>query len=253
MTRFKILFAVCILVLGGCAVTQPENTPVPHRFQTDPVTGHGFFIYVPSTYHHGRPAPVIISCHGSPPFDVAEHHVREWKMIGEQNGCIVVAPVLAGTEGILGDGPLVGMWENERRIMSIISLLCYRYNIDRANIMITGFSGGGFPTYWVGMRHPDVFSAVVARSTNFNSYNTDGWYPPEAKKTPIFVYYGENDPGAIIDQSRKAIKYLTERGFKVESRILTGTGHERRPEIAMEFFSRNMRPAKPSLPARRGR
>jgi len=246
-SRLASLFL--IVLAAGCAVTQPENTPVPHRFQTDPVTGKGFFIYVPSTYHHSRPAPLIVTCHGSPPFDMAEHHVREWKMIGEQNGCIIIAPALVGTEGILGDGPLAGMWEDERRILSIISLMGYRYNVDRANVMITGFSGGGFAAYWVGLRHPELFSVVAARNCNFCSYNIDGWYPPEAKNMPIFVYYGENDPGAIVDQSQKAVKYLTSNGFKLESRVIPQIGHERRPEVAMEFFSRNMRPPRPSLPS----
>ncbi|MHC4982201.1 MAG: prolyl oligopeptidase family serine peptidase [Planctomycetota bacterium] len=253
MRYFAIVFLASVALVTGCAVTQPENTPVPHRFQRDPVTGQGFFIYVPSTYHHSRPAPVVVTCHGSPPFDVAQYHVREWKMIGEQNGCIIVAPVLQGTEGILGDGPLVGMWENERRIMSIISLLGYRYNVDRANIMITGFSGGGFPTYWVGLRHPDVFSAVVARSCNFNSYNIKGWYPPDAKDTPIYVYYGENETAAITIQSRNAIEFLQAEGFKVESRIIPRIGHDRRPDVAMEFFSRNLRPPRPSLADDRSR
>jgi poly(3-hydroxybutyrate) depolymerase len=254
MMRLTVVVPVLLVALAaGCAVTQPEDTPVPHRFQKDPVTGKGFFIYVPSSYHHSRPAPLIVTCHGSPPFDVAEHHVREWKMIGEQNGCIVIAPVLVGTDGILGDGPLVGMLENERTILSVISLLGYRYNIDKANVMITGFSGGGFPVYWVGLRHPDVFSVVVARNCNFSAYNVDGWYPPEAKKMPVFIYHGQNDPGAIVDQSQKATTYLTAKGFKVETMVLPGTGHDRRPEVAMEFFTRNMRPPRPSLPASEAR
>ena len=236
-------------ILPGCAVTQPQNTPRDYQHLIDPVTGRPFYIYVPSTYRHDRAMPVIVSCHGTPPYDVANHHIREWKWYGEQNGCIVVAPVLKATDGLLGDGPLVGMYDCERVILSLMSLLQYRYNIDRANIMITGFSGGGFPTYWVGLRNPDVFSCVVARNCNFSEGNLDGWYPPEAKTLAVKVYYGENDPGAITAQSNRAIRYLRSRGFTVETAVIPGAGHERHPEVAMEFFRRNWRRPRPTLPS----
>ncbi len=232
--------------LGGCAVPQPQDTPVSQELHIDPTTGREYWLYVPSTYTHKRPAPVIVTCHGTPPFDVFEHHIREWKMLGEENGCIVVAPSLTATDGILGDGPIVGMLDCERIIMSIISLLGYRYNIDKANIMITGFSGGGFPTYWVGLRHPDIFSAVVARNCNFNKGNLHGWYPPEACNTPVMVYYGENDPGTIVIQSLNAIEYLRSMNFRVESKIIPRIGHERHPEVAMNFFRRHWRMPQPS-------
>jgi len=247
--RVGMLPFVLPVLLAGCAVLQDQDTPKPQWLEKEPSTGRAFYIYVPSTYQHDRPAPLIITCHGTPPYDVADHHIREWKMLGEKNGCIVVAPTLIATDGILGDGPIVGMLNNEKFILSIISLLGYRYNIDRANIMITGFSGGGFPTYWVGLRHPDVFSCVVARNCNFSEHNLDGWYPPDAVKTAVYVYWGANDPAAIKSQSDNAIRYLQAKGFSVTSEEIPGAGHERHPEVAMTFFLRHLRPARPSLPA----
>ncbi|MFP4052422.1 MAG: prolyl oligopeptidase family serine peptidase [Phycisphaerae bacterium] len=246
----KKLLPILLLavLLAGCPVPQPQNTPAQHWKEIDPATGKGFYLYVPSNYSDDKPTPMIISCHGTPPYDVAEHHIREWKMLGEQNGCIVVAPELIGTDGVLGDGPLVGMIANERRILSIISLLGYRYNIDRKNVMITGFSGGGFPTYWVGLRHPDIFSTVVARNCNFNRWNLHGWYPKEAMDTKVMVYYGENDPGAIQTQSENAVKYLRSQGFAVEKRVVPGKGHQRVPSIAMQFFRDHWKPAVGTLP-----
>ena len=207
-----------------------------------------YWLYVPSTYSEDRPAPVIVSCHGTRPYDVPEHHIKEWKALGEQHGCIVLTPALSGTDGLFGDGPIVGMLECERRILTLISMLGYRYNIDKANVMITGFSGGGFPTYWVGLRHPEVFSVIAARNCNFNTGNTDGWWPEEATKTPVKVYYGSNDPFTIALQSKNAIEYLREHGLNVEEEIIPGAGHERRPEVAMDFFLRHQNPPRPSVP-----
>lgn len=234
-------------LIGGCAVTQDQNTPAWQRHETDPATGRGFWYYVPSTYREDTPAPLVVSCHGTPPYDVAEHHIREWKMEGERNGCIVICPELIGTDGLIGDGPIAGMLPDERYILSLISMFSYRYNIDRANVMITGFSGGGFPTYWVGLRHPEVFSVIAARNCNFSANNLDGWFPPEARQTSIIIYYGENDPSTIVVQSNAGIRYLRSKGFNVEARIIPRRGHERHPEYAMDFFRRHWRKPKPSM------
>jgi poly(3-hydroxybutyrate) depolymerase len=248
LLRTMLLVALAVL-LSGCAVTQPQNTPVSEFSEVDPTTGRLYYIYVPSTYRHDRPCPLIITCHGTPPYDVADMHIREWKMLAEINGCIAVAPTLIATDGLLGDGPLLGMLSDERYILSLIGRLSYRYNIDRANIMITGFSGGGFPTYWVGLRHPDIFSTVVARNCNFNQPNLEGWYSREAKNTAIMVYYGENDPATIRAQSQEAIRYLRSQGFSVATRVIPGSGHERHPEVAMDFFRKHWRAPQPTATA----
>jgi len=241
--------AAALCVLGGCAIPHTPATPHSPELESDPVTGRQFFLYVPSMYREETPSPLIITCHGTPPFDVAEHHIKTWKWYGEQNNCIVVAPKLDATDGILGDGPLVGMLSNEKWILSIVSSLSYRYNIDRANVMITGFSGGGFPTYWIGLRHPDIFHCIVAQGCNFSRPNLDGWWPREAKASKLFIYFGSNDPGTIVAQSRRAVEYFQEKGFPhLETRELSGTGHERRPDLAMEFFRKHWRAPRPSMP-----
>jgi len=246
MRRMTVLLLAAVF-LGGCAVPETPETPVSYRLETDPVEGTEYFIYVPSTYRHDQPMPLVVTCHGTPPYDVAEYHIRAFKWYAEKHGCIVVAPKLMATDGLIGDGPIVGMLNDERFILSIISKLSYRYNIDRANIMITGFSGGGFPTYWVGLRNPDVFSVVVARNCNFSKHNLDGWYPPEAVETPVMVYYGANDPAAIKLQSNAAIKYLRSKGFNVYTEVIPGAGHERHPEYAMEFFEDHMSGSRPTF------
>ena len=247
IAAWALLAGIMCVVTAGCAVTQPQNTPVNQWREIDPATGRGFWIYVPSSYREQSPAPLIVSCHGTPPYDVAEHHIREWKMLAEHNMCIVVCPELIATDGLIGDGPIVGMLSDERYILSLISLIGYRWNIDRNNVMITGFSGGGFPTYWVGLRNPSVFSVVAARNCNFSKLNLNGWYPPEARSLDVIVYYGENDPAAIALQSQAAIQYFRSQGFQLETKIIPGQGHQRHPEVAMDFFRKNWRVSKPSL------
>lgn len=236
-----MLMLPAFLMIAGCPVPETPETPVQQWFWTDPVTKTDCYLYIPEKYHHDKPMKVIVSCHGTPPFDVAEHHIRTWRYYGEKYGCIIVCPSMKGTDGVLGDGPVLAMLENERNILGILSTLSYQYNIDRNNIMITGFSGGGFPAYFVGLRHPEIFSVIVPQNCNFNRNNVDGWYPADAKNIPIMIYYGELDPGPIVVQSENGIKYLTEKGFSLKTKIISGAGHDRHPEYAMEFFRQHWR------------
>lgn len=252
LVSFLILSAVVIpglLVTAGCPVPYKPDTGASQWQSIDPVTNCEYYVYVPKKYDHRIPMKVIVSCHGTPPFDVAEHHIRTWKWYGEKYGCIIVCPSLKGTDGIFGDGPVSAMLENERNLTSILSTLSYMYNLDRNNVMITGFSGGGFPAYWIGLRHPELFSVIVAQNCNFNENNLDGWYPPEARSIPLMVYYGENDPATIIVQSQNAIAYLKKNRFNVRTYVIPGAGHDRHPEVAMDFFRKNWR--QPSSTARK--
>ncbi len=150
----------------------------------------------------------------------------------------------------VGKSTLVNaLLKDERLIMSVVGQMHYLYKIDRKNVMITGFSGGGFPTYFVGLRHPDVFTVVAARSCNFSVNSVDGWYSTDALRTPVFVYWGENEGGAIADQSKKAVDFLRRVGFAVEDAIIPGSGHDRHPEYAMQFFLSHWNGPKPAMRA----
>lgn len=246
-----VLPSLCLAaaLLAGCPSEPPRTdaTPVGKWFLNDPATGSNYYVYVPYQYTHKKPAPVIVSCHGTVPFDVANSHIETWKWYGEDHGFIIVCPELVGTDGILGDGPVNAMLEDERRILSILSTLSYSYNIDRNNIFLTGFSGGGFPTYFVGLRNPDVFRAIAPRNGNFNRTNLDGWYPNAALKMPVFIIWGENDPGTIKTQSENAVRYLRSKGFQLQTRVLPQTGHERKPQYTMKFFLDHRQPPRGTM------
>jgi poly(3-hydroxybutyrate) depolymerase len=242
-----------LMSFAGCAVAPSLKDVWPGvvNYQIDPVTGARFYLYLPKSYDPSKIYPVIVTCHGTIPYDTAWRHIYSLDDYGEKYDYIIVAPELHGTDGIFGDGPIDGMLKNERDIVSFLSRLGYQFNIDRANILITGFSGGGFPAYWVGLRHPDIFSVIVGQNSNFNKPNTEGWWPKEALKTPIMVYWGEHDPDTIRNQSADAVAYLTKKGFNLRSRVLRGAGHDRHPEVAVAFFRKNWNTPVSSQPATR--
>lgn len=236
--------ALLVGAVAGCAVPQDQNVPNQERLLTEPITDRAYYLYVSSRYEPSRPAPVIISLQGTAPYDTADGQVKEWKKLAEDHGAILVCPTLTSSDGILtpaDDGLVRRLLDDERFVMTILGQLHYRYNIDRRNIYLTCWSGGGFPLYFIGLRHPDIFNAICARQATFRQGAVDGWYPPEARRLPVLIFYGTADFGTIQQQSQNAYDYLRSQGFQTVELTTTPGGHERHPEVAMEWFLRHWR------------
>ncbi len=243
-TAAVVVIAMLSVCLGGCPVYQDQRVPNASPLVTEPITGRGYKLYVSSRYHRKRPAPVIISLHGTPPWDTADRQMGEWKKIAEDHGAILICPTLLSSDGIIpaGDAGLRALLlQDERLVLTILSQLQYKYNIDRRNIFLTSWSGGGYPLWFIGLRHPDLFTAICSRQSTFRQGSVEGWFPPEAKAMPILIFYGTFDVVPVVVQSRDAYNFLNARGFTKVRMTTTEGGHQRHPEVAMNFFLENWR------------
>jgi poly(3-hydroxybutyrate) depolymerase len=239
MMKWILLSLVMVSGLAGCAVPQDQNVPNREALLTEPHTGRTYFLYVSSKYNRLRPAPMIISLQGTAPYDTATGQVKEWKKLAEDQGAILVCPTLKSSDGILtgpDDGLLAQLLEDERFVMSILSELQYRYNVDRRNVFLTCWSGGGYPLYFIGLRHPDVFTAMCARQSTFRQGALEGWFPDAARRMPVRIFYGTTDFVPIQNECKQAYSFLQAQGFHQLELTTSRGGHERHPELAMEFF-----------------
>ncbi len=229
--------------LAGCPSRQALHRP---RLVLEPVTGRPYYLFLPRACGRDGPAPVIVSCHGTDPFNTAALQASEWYPLAGDHGCILVCPFLESTDLGLVDAPSIqGLKRDEGAILKIIEALGRQHDIDRRNILMTGFSTGGHPAYFVGLRHPEVFSVVVARSCAFKREVLEGRYPPEAKAVPVLVYHNQRDPEVIRAASKNAVRCLRAAGFSVTRAVLPGPGHEMRAEVAMKFFLEHWRGTPP--------
>jgi poly(3-hydroxybutyrate) depolymerase len=241
---------VCLKENGGQEVKETPSSssaplptgPLGPRLTKGTISGHSYHLFVPGSYRPDRAAPLIVSCHGTVPYDTAEFQMREWKAQAEEHGCLVACPELAGTDGLHGGVPTDSLTQDEQFILSVIAEISQRYRVDRQNTMITGYAGGGLPAYFVGLRHPEVFSVVAARSCNFNGMPAADQIPPQTRNTSVLIYWQQNDPGTVVAQSKAAVDHFTSAGLNVKSIVMPGIGHERRPEVAMKFFLDHLRP-----------
>jgi hypothetical protein len=91
-------------------------------------------------------------------------------------------------------------------------------------------------------RHPERFACLAVRQSNFSASILD---PQQIRRhpgypdTPVAIFFGQNDLIICRNESRAAVAWYHEHGFRqVEAYTVEGLGHERTPETAASFFAR---------------
>lgn len=234
-----VALAVLVVMVTGCPVTQPQQTPVPAmRRQVE--GGVKYWVYVPSYHTSDRAWPLVITLHGTYGWDGPRRQIDEWKFLAEQTGIIVAAPNLQSAQGIL---PRVrSVWfkdlaADEAAILSLIDEMVDRYQADPNTVLLTGFSAGGYAMYYTGLRHPDRFDMLIGRNCNSDLGLLEGIELTDAvRRLPILIFWGKDDLKEIQDQSWMAFRYLRQRGCLQTQRIEMRGGHLRRPELAYRMW-----------------
>lgn len=232
-----LLSGLVLTLVTGCPVV--SNLPAPGRCLTerDPEHGRRYHLYVPSAYHDGRSWPLVVTCHGTPPFDTAQAQFDEWKGLAELRGFLLVAPELVGTRGDLT--PLithqVGLqMEDEEAILAIVHAIQAGYRIDPPRIFLTGWSGGGYAVLHTGLRNPHLFRALAVRQGNFDPRFVESCVPFLDRHQPIQVTIGHLDV-LLHDQGLACIEWLRSHGL--DPMVVERSGaHRRDPEPVLAFF-----------------
>ncbi|NQU75147.1 MAG: hypothetical protein HQ546_02390, partial [Planctomycetes bacterium] len=130
---------------------------------------------------------------------------------------------------------------DEQTILESLRYMRRRYNIAPGAILLTGFSAGGYPMYYTGLRNPTEFSALVARACNsqtsiFEQVNVT----ENVRQLPVIILHGKDEFSPIGKQSWAAFRWLRQqRCFRTEHHKIRG-GHMRQPEAAWRCWQRYM-------------
>lgn len=237
LSRAWVLLPVALLT--GCPVTQPQNTPVAPVERLEPRTLTDYRLYVPSTYTPNRAWPLVITLHGTYGFDDWRDQINEWKALAERDGFLVAAPPLRSVQGILPR--IQGLWyqdlqADERVILAVLEDVGRWYNVDPHAVVLTGFSAGGFPLYWTGLRNPGRFSMLIARAANCDADMLRGiTITPATRRTPVAIYCAVDDLALLKLEAQDTRDYLKSHGVTVLAENTRG-GHRRSPEVAWRIW-----------------
>jgi predicted peptidase len=113
-------------------------------------------------------------------------------------------------------------WKKEvaDNLMMLIADLADKLPVDADRIYLTGSSMGGFGTWSLAAKYPNVFACAVplCGGGDPKSVNT-------LKVVPIWAFHGDKDEKVPIDRDRVAVAALKAAGGNIQFTELTGEGH----------------------------
>jgi predicted peptidase len=165
----------------------------------------------------GDPRPLVLSLHpgergeyyGSSFMQgIVEPGLRAW-------GAIIVAP----------DAP-DRTWatpRSERAVLALVEHIMAEYAIDRARVLVTGYSMGGRGTWYMASRHAEVFTGAIVMAGSPNDDEI------ASIQVPLYLIHSPDDDVVPFGPAADAYTALAARGHPVEMRVLPGASHYMMP------------------------
>lgn len=199
--------------------------------------GRNYYVYVPKGYTRRKRWPMIISAPGTFPFDSSPGTRDAWIKTAEKLGIIICCPDFDSATGLLNiKADQKKLASDSQAVMAIVRELRSLYNIDPNGIAITGWSGGGYPAHYIGLKNPNVIRAIIGRTSNFSEDLVDDETARKARHMHVFCFFAKSDLAGIPEQNRRANFWYTMRGFlNFEIREIPG-GHSKNNLLAAKWF-----------------
>ncbi len=190
-----------------------DNKEIAKRVATSPI-----LIVAPPGYEKRRPAPLIIAFHGYG--DRAENYPRFWRGPAAEYGAILAVP--QGMQPV-GNGFGWGSVDEADAIFQrTLREVGRKYAVDPDQVVLTGFSQGGFIALALGLRYPELSVGVIPMAGPYIP-EIDAPPPARAGDPSYYIIVGSRDR-AVSDMRRAARDYES-AGFDVKLRVVPSTGH----------------------------
>ncbi len=174
------LAAFCLCLLASVAgAADLRNLKMP-------LADGGELLYglsLPDGYVPGQLRPLVLALHPG-----GERMVY----YGSAYARAMVVPALAGLGAIIvaPDCP-TNAWiddTSERAVMALLDRILREYTVDRARVLVVGFSMGGRGTWFLSSRHPELFTAAIAMAAS------TGDDPPDVLgRVPTYIIHSRRD------------------------------------------------------------
>ncbi len=253
--RYALLSAYSILGLAlllatGCVVPQPAGAGMAER-RIEPETKRPYWLYLPKDYVAADKAgtlsqrtwPLVVSFHGMKPFDSAAAQAREWEQEADRYGYVVMSPEM-DTADVMAEFPRrtrsPTFLADEHAAIKAIDQVLATTHADRRNILATSWSYGGYWAHYMLNRHPDYFTCLAVRQSNFSADVLDRNVSEQAKYSPILIVNTQNDFAVCIEESKAGLNWYKSLGYHNVAWVqIKNLGHERTPDMAADFFGRS--------------
>lgn len=252
-TIIFLIASQVVVTSVGCAVPQPRGFGKYARVQ-EPTTHAWYHLYLPVDYVQkgGGPPdarfqkwPLVVTFHGMRPYDTARSQEREWEEQADIYGYIVCAPELQTCDSWM-EFPLTRehdyVLKDRVNVLAILDDVFATTSADPERVLSTSWSSGGYLAHYLANRHPDRFSCIATRLSNFSAgLMVEDTVPQYRDRVPVAIYIGDGDFPACRSESEAAAAWYEARGFLlVRALMIDHMGHRRIPQTAAAFFAEQL-------------
>ena len=120
--------------------------------------------------------------------------------------------------------PTEYVWRDKKMLQAVESLILKiikNYRVDKTRVYVTGLSMGGYGTWMLAARQPDLFAAAVPICGGGDPATVN-----VLKNLPIWVFHGVLDKVVLPEESEKMIRALEKAGGKVRYTLYPESYHD---------------------------
>ncbi|MCP4594849.1 MAG: alpha/beta fold hydrolase [bacterium] len=236
MTHYGTILALLTdVAMSTCALPPGDHTLT--LLSSHDRTSQPYRLFVPTAAENDHPLPLLVVLHGHGVDHNAWFDLTPIKDAAEQHGYLIVAPN--------GRGPRYYNGPGEQDVLDIIAHTRRTFPVDPDRVYLTGHSMGGWGTWYIGLRHPDLFASICPLA---------GIPIPEllpnARHLAPLIIHDTGDDVVSVEQSRQPARRLAELGISHQYREEHGFGHSSKmigaslPRM-FEWFDRHHRVNQP--------
>ncbi|MEK7953477.1 carboxylesterase family protein [Luteolibacter soli] len=153
--------------------------------------------------------PLVIYLHGRNGDVMTPEQPGDARSFSEEDNyrkrpCVIIAPQCP-KDGSSWDG------KNAEAVVEIIRDLMKNLSVDKKRVYLTGYSMGGYGTFYLLGKEPKLFAAAVPISGGGNPNDAENF-----KDVPVWVFHGAKDETVKPEQSKRMVEALQKEKAEVK-------------------------------------
>jgi len=211
--------------MQALSFTDSKGTVLPYR------------LYVPDDYDSGKEYPLLLFLHGagergSDNTVQIKYNVKILERIVDSadsgHDCIIVAPQCASNHQWVNTPWGNGSYNQDQVPISkymaatveLLKNIQNEYSVDENRLYVTGLSMGGYGTWDIIIRYPDMFAAALPVCGAGDPSKAE-----LIKDVAIWAFHGDNDDVVPVSGSRDMVAALEECGGNITYSEYEGVNH----------------------------
>ena len=204
-------------ILRNAAGLRPSDRFIPKSIKVGTVV-RKYAVFIPTGYDGLQEWPLIIFLNGA----------GECGTDGNLQTTVGLGPAIKRK---MGEWPFIALfpqkpnvsdgWDRyDGMVMAQLEQTKLEYRVDISRIYLTGLSQGGYGTWAIAAKHPDMFAAIAP----ICGWGDSGW-APALKDIPIWCFHGDADTTVPVKASIDMVEAVKAAGGDPKLTIYKGMGH----------------------------